>query len=89
MGKLIDAEVLKKHYAWWKDDDEYKHIFNAIVDTQEEDVVRCKDCVYWGTKWKMKTPLVEYGDCLHLKGTSVKSDFFCAWGERREDGASR
>ena len=49
------------------------------------EVVRCKDCVCWGTRWKMKESLVEYGDCLHMKDTSIKSDFFCAWGERKED----
>ena len=32
-GKLIDAEKLKKHYAWW-DDDERRTLFDQIVDAQ-------------------------------------------------------
>ena len=55
----------------------------ATGQTLVGELVRCKDCVCWGTRWKMKESLVEYGDCLHLKDTSIKSDFFCAWGERR------
>ena len=31
--KLIDAEKLKKHYAWW-DDDEKRTLFDQIVDAQ-------------------------------------------------------
>ena len=32
MLKLIDADKLKKHYAWW--DNEDKKIFDTIVDLQ-------------------------------------------------------
>ena len=31
--RLIDAEKLKKHYAWW-DDDERRTLFDQIVDAQ-------------------------------------------------------
>lgn len=33
MTRLIDAEKLKKHYAWWEDD-ERRHLFDQIVDAQ-------------------------------------------------------
>ena len=33
MTRLIDAEKLKKHYAWW-DDDERRKLFDQIVDAQ-------------------------------------------------------
>jgi len=33
MTRLIDAEKLKKHYAWW-DDDERRKLFDQIVDVQ-------------------------------------------------------
>ena len=33
MTRLIDAEKLKKHYAWW-DDDERRRLFDQIVDAQ-------------------------------------------------------
>lgn len=32
MSKYIDAEKLKRHYAWW--DDEAKKIFDEIIDLQ-------------------------------------------------------
>ena len=31
--RLIDAEKLKKHYAWWEDD-ERRTLFDQIVDAQ-------------------------------------------------------
>lgn len=31
--RLIDADALKAHFAWWKDDD-MKAIFTVIVDLQ-------------------------------------------------------
>ena len=50
MPKLIDADKLKQHYAWW--DNEDKKIFDTIVDLQPtvdaEPVVRCEDC-----KWQI------------------------------------
>jgi hypothetical protein len=33
MTRLIDAEKLKKHYAWWEDD-ERRALFDQIVDAQ-------------------------------------------------------
>lgn len=42
MMKLIDADKLKAHYAWWADGSagavsvEYKKIFDDIVDAQPE-----------------------------------------------------
>ena len=30
--RLIDADKLKQHYAWWND--EYKELFDTIVDAQ-------------------------------------------------------
>ena len=33
MTRLIDAEKLKKHYAWWEDD-ERRTLFDQIVDAQ-------------------------------------------------------
>lgn len=32
MSKYIDADKLKRHYAWW--DDEAKKIFDEIIDLQ-------------------------------------------------------
>jgi len=54
MSRLIDADKLKAHYAWWdfSDDDDRrnKHVFDSIVDLQPTadvvQVVRCKECKY-------------------------------------------
>lgn len=32
MTRLIDADALKKHYAWWEDD--RQKLFDSIVDQQ-------------------------------------------------------
>ena len=96
MGRLIDANALidqiKNPYTEYpvmiKIRKAIEDMINEAPTIDAVPVVRCKDCRWWGTKWKMKAPLVEYGDCLHLKDTSIKSDFFCAFGERREDGVS-
>jgi hypothetical protein len=55
MSRLIDAEVLKKHYSWWNNEE--KELFDAIVDAQptaysvesvveqiDDFEIRCCDC---------------------------------------------
>ena len=77
--KLISAEALKAHFAWWRDD-EYKRIFTDIIDAQKEAVVRCKDCKWWHT--------TELDKCVAYNAFWVTDpNDFCVWGERREDGA--
>lgn len=34
MGRLIDADRLKAHYAWWGEDSDKKRTFDTIVDLQ-------------------------------------------------------
>ena len=34
MGRLIDADRLKAHYAWWGDDNDKRRTFDCIVDVQ-------------------------------------------------------
>ena len=34
MGRLIDADRLKTHYAWWGEDSDKKRTFDTIVDLQ-------------------------------------------------------
>ena len=36
-GRLIDADKLKRHYAWWEDGEsskERKELFDTIIDLQ-------------------------------------------------------
>ena len=59
------------------------------IKTNMQEVVRCKDCVSWGTRCKSVTlPVgnadVLNGDCLRF-GQMMEPDFFCAWAERKEE----
>ena len=91
MPKLIDADKLKEHYAWW--DNEDKKIFDTIIDLQPEAVVRCKDCIHKPTGTGVNHD-IEFPDevcpcqCVgdYWYSWMPRDNFFCAWGERREDG---
>ena len=53
-----------------------------IQDGKIAEVVRCKDCKYadwWGPKGR------EVLDCTRLCVPHVTPDWYCAWGERKED----
>lgn len=54
MGRLIDADKLKAHYAWWGETDEKRRLFDEIVDQQPTiaEVTCCRDCRYYGTKYQ-------------------------------------
>lgn len=91
MSRLIDADKLKAHYAWWND--ENKEIFDQIVDQMPTvDLVTCKDCKWWDKK--DESP---YGYCHACKHgymskhweisiyRTYKGDWYCADGERKED----
>lgn len=74
MPRLIDADVLKAHFAWWKNDD-MKEIFNTIVELQPAvdavPVVRCRDC------------LLQRG-CKSAQ--YLGDDGYCSHGERKGGG---
>ena len=49
-------------------------------------VVRCRDCVNWDTSW---VPIWCDNGTVHFcdrNGLACRGDWFCADGERREDG---
>ena len=48
-----------------------------------KDIVRCKDCAYWGNKVMLKDGT--RGDCLNFFGYMTTTDFFCKWGEKRKE----
>lgn len=56
MGKLIDSDKLKAHYAWWKDGkyqmtlDEAKTMFDTIIDLQPLPNVEIVQHGYWEHK---------------------------------------
>ena len=53
MGRLIDADKLKAHYAWWGETDEKRRLFDEIVDQQPTvaTVTNCRDCRFYGQKY--------------------------------------
>ena len=80
MPRYIDAEKLKKHYAWWGD--ETKETFDAIIDQQPTadvvEVVQCKDC-----KHLNHMGIGGYRKCLR-DNLWKDADDFCSRGERRK-----
>lgn len=46
------------------------------------DVVRCKDCIYWGTHFQTKDG--KRGSCMNFE-VGTKADFFCAFGETMKE----
>lgn len=85
MSKYIDADKLKRHYAWW--DDESKKIFDEIVDLQPAadvvPVVRCSECKYQdkGKNECEAWNLCGYRSWLHIP---TEDDAFCSKGERKD-----
>lgn len=95
MGRLVDANELKRHFP--KDEDwDYPVNTNSrvveIIDNAPTvdavEVVRCKDCKYahmtYGGECKSCDMWKDDDDftmTLYLDG-----DFYCAFAERREDG---
>ena len=91
--RLIDADKLKQHYAWWEIGDgeityaEAKKRFDTIIDVQPTvdavEVVRCKDCKWWKTKYMR---LGERKVCVIEAYEPVRNeDEYCSWAERKED----
>lgn len=82
MSRQIDADKLKKHYAWWRETENGRKmadIFDEIVDAQPTadvvEVVRCKECVHHTNAPKTTDVWCERVDGL------LPKDWFCADGE--------
>lgn len=87
MPRLIDADKLLEQIQWLEVDPPIFHdVCEEICSQPTVDavpVVRCKDCKYsdwWGAQGK------EELDCTRLDMPHTTPDWYCAWGERREDG---
>lgn len=87
MDRLISAEKLKQHYAWWENGTaemtlaEAKKNFDTIIDVQPtvdaEPVVRCDDCIYRDGKTPGQPNIL----CWQMH-----ADDFCSYGTKREVG---
>lgn len=83
--RLIDADALKKHYAWWEDD--RQKLFDSIVDSQPTvdavPVIRCKNCI-WFSIDQLKADGTPDRRCkptwCSLHRTYAEAEFFCSWG---------
>ena len=95
MSRYIDADRLKKHFAWWEGEakaKEFKEIFDEIIDAQPTadvvDVVRCKECKHYdeiGMDWG-ECHLDRWGNGhAYYAPPTVDEEGFCKWGERRDD----
>ena len=96
--RLIDANKLKQHYAWWEGGsremtmDEAKRDFDTIIDVQPTadavEVVRCKDCKYYVNcrlkKDHTKDKRYKPNWC-EWHGGFQSENGYCSWGERRTD----
>ena len=85
--RLIDADALKKHYAWWEDD--RQKLFDSIVDQQPTvdavPVIRCKDCVHWEkNNWNPNGMCNAFDDGSVCILTETDADEYCARAERKE-----
>lgn len=80
MPRLIDADKLKQHYAWWEGGtdtmtlDKAKYNFNVIVDVQPEAIVRCENCKHYVT-----------GGYCDIVNERYNEGEFCSRGEEKEE----
>lgn len=81
--RLIDADKLKAHYAWWGEENENKRLFDSVVDAQPTvdavEIVRCKDCKYW----EDGNIYLPEGGCSRFYERTTMDDG-CSFGKRRD-----
>ena len=80
--RLVDADALKKHYAWWEDDKQ--KLFDSIVDSQPTvdavPVIRCYECKHF------KTDLSDPDESPWCYDGIIDPSFheYCSRAERKE-----
>jgi len=75
--RLIDADALKKHYAWWEDDKQ--KLFDSIVDSQptvDAVPVRHGKWIY-GNDFHWYT--ASCSECGYQRRTDIKADGWNQW----------
>lgn len=88
MSRYIDADLIEYHDSFTNDGEYARVAFGDDIDVLPTadvvEVVRCKDC-----RWVKlhTTPIFHktYKICT-LSNAVYANDFYCAFGERREDG---
>lgn len=89
MPRLVDVNAID----WSEIEEEYGKrsketiAFETLIEAQPTvdvvEVVRCKDCFICETRQTANYLPFLY---CELHDCSVLGDFYCSWGERREDG---
>ena len=79
---LLNKIATEVHYDSEHSLEMYAKMLSLINDAPEA-VVRCKDCFICETRQTANYLPFLY---CELHDCSVLGDFYCSWGERREDG---
>ena len=78
--RLIDADKLKADFIGKRYGTQaIEYVIDQQPTVDAEPVVRCKDC-----KQFVQTNAIHDGECPKLQ-LFVNKDYYCWWGERRED----
>lgn len=86
MARLIDADKLKQHYAWWND--VTKELFDEIVDLQPtaETVKRGNWIEHGQYKDYVALHILQCSICGGFIVVGNDIDRFCKWCGARMDG---
>ena len=69
-----------------KAQEKMKQLLGSIQVFDDDEVIRCKDCKYYLGDGLDECELMEAKSIIaSLNSKRWYSDFFCAWGERKED----
>lgn len=75
---------IKKHKEEW--DRELSNAMMAYCLGLLVPVVRCKDCKWWDTNgYGAEFDSEGYGWCEKIAEFDTKEDWYCGWGERKEE----
>lgn len=80
MDELVKrSDVLAAYYDDFYDYDyfSFEDVLNSVPTVNAVRVVRCRECAI---------PHNKYTGCPKLNGLVTPPDFYCSYGERKEDG---
>ena len=90
MSRYINADVIDYDFYWYtkgysiQECQRAEQLINEQPTADVVEVVRCKDCMF--NHWHETPNGEKYHICnLNQLSFSEHADFFCAYGERREE----
>jgi len=82
--RIIDADALKKHYAWWEDDKQ--KLFDSIVDQQPTvDAVPVRHGKWIDRNGAIVAPFWERYECSECGARSDNSNYCPNCGARMDE----